>query len=79
MLAMFIPSLRATRPDARTLRRRKLLVWQVAESLHRREAAHAAWGHLGIKQRLKLGSYILDLVRRNRGNDGGRYITKEIP
>ena len=53
-MALFIPSLRATRPDARTLRRRKLLVWQVAESLHRREAAHAARGHLGIERRLEL-------------------------
>ncbi len=79
MMALYIPSLRATRPDAKTLRRRKLLVWQVAESLHEREAAHAAWGHLGIERRLKLGSLIVDLVRRNRGNDGGRYIKCEIP
>jgi hypothetical protein len=78
MLA-YISPVRSTRPDDKTLRRRKLMVWQVAESLHEREAAHVAWGHLGITQRLKLGSYILDLVRRNRGNDGGRYLTREIP
>lgn len=70
---------RVRRPDPATLQRRRLQVWEVADALHERQVAHAAWGDLGINERLRLGSKILDLVRRCRGNDGGRLFGTEIP
>lgn len=66
-------------PDADTLRRRRFMAWAIAEALHHQQTAHDAWGSLGITEKLALASKILDLRRRTRGNDGGRYIESEIP
>lgn len=58
-------------PDRETLLKRRQLVWRIADKLLAQESAHVAWGSLGLADRLRLGSRILELVFRVNGTDGG--------